>query len=132
MCHASLPRYMAMVGVKQHKAHTPQRRKWKLTCKVYILLLGIPNFVAKSMVEINPLLIRWTKSTYVRRLKKNSIATWLATKKIWLLNLWWLKAFHHQSCGDGKKIVTIGLATETGPILATHKLVLNNSRVLLT
>jgi len=132
MCHPSLPRYMVMVGVKQHKAHTPQRRKWKLTCKVYILLSSIPNFVAKLMVEINPLLIRWPKSTYVQRSKKNSIATRLATKKIWLLNLWWLKAFHHQSCSDGKKFVAIGLATEIGLILATHKLVLSNPRVLLT
>jgi hypothetical protein len=53
---------MAMVGVEQHKAHTSQRKKKKLICKVYILLLGRPNFITKSMVEINPLSIGQPKS----------------------------------------------------------------------
>ncbi len=46
--------YMVMVGVKQHKAHKPQKKKWVLTCKVYILLLSRPNCVANSIVKINP------------------------------------------------------------------------------
>jgi hypothetical protein len=57
---------MAIIGVKQYKAHTPQRRKWVWIWKVYILLPSRPNFVAKSMVEINPPLIRQLRFTNVR------------------------------------------------------------------
>jgi len=105
---------MAMVGVKQHKAYTPQRRIWILTCKVYILLRDKPNFVAKTMVEINLSSIKWPRSKNMRGLKKINchminneillVVASLVTKNIPLLIIlvientslpimWWLNFF---------------------------------------
>jgi len=48
---------MTIVVVKQHKTHTHQKKKSVLTCKFTFYYQAGPNFVAKSMVEINPSLI---------------------------------------------------------------------------
>jgi hypothetical protein len=43
-----------MVSVKQHKAHTPQKRKWVLTCRVYIYY----------QTDQIPLLNQWWRSIH--------------------------------------------------------------------
>jgi len=49
------------------------------------------NSITKSMVEINPSLVGWPRSTNV---------WWL--KKIMLPHDWWQNAFGHHSCGEKK------------------------------
>jgi hypothetical protein len=113
---------MVMVGVKQHKACTPQRRKWNLTWKVYILLPGRPNFIIKSMVEINPSSIGRPRSIDVWWLKKVqlphdwwrmlSITKLVMTKSILSPNVWSWKNFNCHTIGNEKISVFVGLAID--------------------
>ncbi len=105
--HPSLPRYMAMVGVKQHKAHTPQRKKWVLMCKVYILLPSKSKFC--HQIKFHHQINGGDQSTINQTIEIHRLAT---TKNISLPITWWQNVFDHHSCGNGMFLVTIHVVME--------------------
>jgi len=109
--------------VKQHKAHTTQKRKWvDSVTRFTFYYQGAINFVAKWMVEINPPSIEWLKSKCkaIEKIfghhtigdKKLSIIAGFTMKSFWSLQDWSWKAFSHCNICDGKLLIAIGLVTK--------------------
>ncbi len=97
---------MAMVGVKQYKAHTLQRKKWvnwhaRSTFHYQVGPNSITksNIVTKLMLEVNPPSIGQLRSREVHWSKKN-FATQLATECFRSPFVWWWKIFDCRRLGD--------------------------------
>ncbi len=87
--------------IKQRKAHTPQGRKWIEITRYVCYYQVVINFVAKSMVDINPSLIRWPKSRHK-----------VIEKNIKLPHDWWWKALVRRKINDWKFFVATWKVTK--------------------
>lgn len=105
--HPSFLKYMAMIFLLNNTRLTHFKGKMNWNCKVrFYYYQPSPNFVAKSIVEINPSCIRWPKSgvkafsCHAYGDQKNLVATRLATECFPLPQDWWPKLFNCHTNGD--------------------------------
>jgi hypothetical protein len=104
--------------VKQHKAHTLQMKIWVEIARFVFYYQATPNFVTKSMVEINPPSIKQPRSemkVFGRHAYgdwKKFQLKWLATKCFKSSQDWQWKSFSYHKIGNQKKFVAMQIATE--------------------
>jgi len=90
-----------------------------LDCKRFVFYYQAAlNFIAKSMVEINPPSFEWPRSemkvfnyhTYGDQ--KHLVATWLAKKCFQLSFMWWWRTFSHCRIVNQKFSIATWMAIE--------------------
>jgi len=95
--------------VKQPKAHTLQMKIWVEIARFVFYYQATPNFVTKSMVEINPPSIKQPRS----KMKVFGHHTYGDWKKIQLPHDWRRNVLSRHKIGNGKVSVTTRLVTKT-------------------
>jgi hypothetical protein len=94
--------------VKQHKAHTLQMKIWVEIARFVFYYQATPNFVTKSMVEINPPSIKQSRSK-MKVFGRHTYGDW---KKIQLPHDWRWNVLSRHKIGNGKVSVTTRLVTK--------------------
>jgi hypothetical protein len=94
--------------VKQHKAHTLQMKIWVEIARFVFYYQATPNFVTKSMVEINRPSIKQPRSK-MKVFGRHKYGDW---KKIQLPHDWRRNVLSRHKIGNGKVSVTTRLVTK--------------------